>query len=410
MVASLPDALTRQFAQNPHDTGFVADPWKLYAGLHAFGGPVFWKDYGLWCVTAFESVDGILRDRRFGRVPSSHCEAKAYPDHLAAFAATEAFSLLNLEPPGHTRVRRLVNRAFVSRQVRSMAPGIRKLANDCIDSFIEHGRTELLASYATPIPATIIARLVGIPEEETASLLEWSHAMVRVYTLTQTVAEEVLANQAARDFSDRLQVLINAKRRQPGDDLVSHLLAQADGDEPLGDAAIISIVILLLNAGHEATVHQLGNAVHTLLRPGASTVPVQSLFHSPEQTEATVGELLRHGAPLHLFTRYALEMLDLGCGVTLKSGEQVALLLGAANRDPVRFKDPDRFDPGRPDGGHVTLGGGIHYCVGAQLAKLELGIALATLFERLPTLRLEAEPVFRDSFHFHGLESLPVTW
>lgn len=410
MIASLPDVHTRHFSQNPHDTGFVGDPWKLYAGLHAFGGPVFWSDYGLWCITSFDDVNRILRDRRYGRVPPPHHEAKHYPEHLADFADTEAFSLLNLEPPGHTRLRRLVNRAFVSRQVKDMAPGIRQLANDRIDEFLAQGHTELLSSYATPIPVTIIARLIGVPDDETESLLEWSHAMVRVYTLTQTHAEEVQANAAARAFSERLRALIAEKRRKPCDDLISHLLAESANDESLDDDAIISVVILLLNAGHEATVHQLGNAVHTLLQPGAVTAPFSSLFATPEQVDATVGELMRHGAPLHLFTRYALEDVDLGDGVTLQAGEQVALLLGAANRDPNRFRDPDRFDPGRPDGGHVTLGGGIHYCVGAQLAKLELGIALATLFERVPTLRLEQAPVFRDSYHFHGLAALPVTW
>lgn len=410
MSPPAPDSRTRHFDQDPRDPTFVANPWQLYACLHTFGGPVFWEDYRLWCLTGFDAVDRALRDRRLRRAPPPGTELSPSPAHLADFAAAEAHSLLALEPPEHTRLRKLVNRAFVSRQVRRMEPGIRALAESCIERFVDAGRIELLTHYATPIPVTVIARLIGVPDDETDDLLAWSHAMVRVYTLTQTHADEVLANEAACAFRERLRQLIADKRRRPDDDLVSHLLALRDLETPLEDDEIISVAILLLNAGHEATVHQLGNAVRTLLTREEGAPSVATLFASPEQTEATIAELMRHDAPLHLFTRYAQEDIDLGDGVKLACGEQVALLLGAANRDPRRFVDPDRFDPGRTDPGHVTLGGGIHYCVGAQLAKMELGVALRTLFNRLPSLQLDGEPEFRDSYHFHGLEALPVRW
>ena len=400
----------RRFRQDPRERAFFEDPWRLYRTLHRIGGPLYWEDYGMWCLAGFDAVDAALRDRRFRRLPPSGHESAPYPPHLADFAAAEAHSLLALEPPAHTRLRKLVNRAFVSRQVRRMAPGIRALADDCLERIAPDGGAELLASWATPIPVTVIARLIGVPEAERDDLLAWSHAMVRVYTMTQTHAEEIAANAAAKAFRERLFRLVEEKRRRPGDDLVSHLLALRNLETPLADEEIVSVAILLLNAGHEATVHQLGNAVATLLARPDDAPPPAALFATPARTEATVAELLRRDAPLHLFVRHAQEDVPLGHGVTLARGEPVALLLGAANRDPARFVRPDDFDPGREDGAHVTLGGGIHYCVGAQLARLELGIALRALFERLPTLRLDGEPRCRDSYHFHGLEALPVRW
>ena len=416
-----PDDRARRFRQDPHDPAFVADPWALYRTLHARGGPQWWEDYGMWCLSSFAAVDATLRDRRFGRLPPPAdggatgddplTAARArYPAHLAEFAAAEAYSLLALEPPDHTRLRKLVNRAFVSRSVRRMVPGMRALAERCIERIEADGRAELLASWATPIPVTVIARLIGVPEEESGDLLDWSRAMVKVYTMTQTREEELAADAAARAFRERLHALIAEKRRRPADDLLSHLLALRDLATPLRDEEIVSVAILLLNAGHEATVHQLGNAVHTLLSRAEGAPPAAALFADAERTEATVTELMRHGAPLHLFVRHAQQPIDIGAGITLRPGERVALLLGAANRDPARFARPDRFDPERPDPAHVTLGGGIHYCVGAQLAKLELGVALGTLFERLPGIRLDGEPRRRDVYHFHGLEALHVRW
>ena len=402
------DPSTRRVRQDPRERAFFDDPWRLYARLHAVGGPLYWEDYGMWCLAGFRAVDAALRDRRFRRLPPEGHESPPWPPHLAAFAALEAHSLLALEPPAHTRLRKLVNRAFVGREVRRLAPGIRALARERLERIAGDGGAELLAAWATPIPVTVIARLIGVPEEETDALLAWSHAMVRVYTLTQTRAEEDAAEAAAVAFRERLLALIAEKRRRPGEDLVSHLLALRGPERPLADEEIVSVAVLLLNAGHEATVHQLGNAVRTLLSRGADAPPAGALFATPERREASVAELLRHDAPLHLFVRHAQEEVALGHGVTLARGERVALLLGAANRDPARFERPDAFEPGRADAGHVTLGGGIHYCVGAQLAKLELGLALEVLFERLPGLRLDGEPRCRDSYHFHGLEALAV--
>ena len=412
---------SRHFSQSPKDPAFVRDPYACYAQLHRRGGPVYWEDYGLWCLCEHTAVDRTLRDRRFARLPPSGAPP-AWPSHLGNFAASERHSLLALEPPEHTRLRKMVNGAFLVRKVQPMAATITRLCHDLIDGFVDalhSGETvDLLARFAAPLPVTVIARLLGMPESESPRLLAWSHAMVRIYTGQQSLAEERAADDAAREFNARLQCLIDDRRAEPGDDLVSQLLglpapaAEAATDEtdqasrpPIRDAEIISLAILLLNAGHEATVHQIGNAVHTLLHQPPA---MREQLHDAAWADRVVEEALRHDAPLHLFTRYAQTDIVLADDVTLAAGDQIALLLGAANRDPARFAEPHRFDPAREDAGHVSFGAGIHFCVGAALARLELRTALATLFERLPNLALARMPVHRDNYHFRGLHSLEV--
>jgi len=361
----------------------------------------------MWCLTGFKAVDQCLRDRRFARLPPVGHERKPYPPHLSAFAESEAFSLLALEPPQHTRLRKLVNRAFVSRQVEQMADEIEQLAHRCIDSFETAGNAELLSQYATPVPAIVIARVLGVPEAETDDLLRWSHAMVKVYTLTQSVDDERAANDAAMEFIQRLRELLNEKRQHPDNGLLSHLLEQQRRENGPTDHEIACIAILLLNAGHEATVHQLGNSIVKLLRdPPKNT----DWCKDPASVDAIVAECMRYDAPLHLFTRFAQERVELAKDVTVEAATEIALLLGAANHCPVQFKHADLFEPGRADANHLSFGAGLHFCVGAPLAKLELRIALSVLFQRLPTMQLSAQPTYRDSFHFHGLDTVKVCW
>ena len=253
---------------------------------------------------------------------------------------------------------------------------------------------------------TVIAELLGVPTDMTDQLLRWSHAMVAMYQFNTSRAVEDAAVEATLAFSEFMRVHVDERRAAPRDDLLSHLIAAEQSGETLSTDELITNAILLLNAGHEATVHGIGNAVNILLQHNCDT---NALFANAATTTATVEELLRFAPPLHMFTRYALEDLEYG-GQTFEQGEQVGLLLGAANRDPQRFDTPDRFWPERPDGGHVSFGGGIHFCVGAPLARLELQIALPVLFERLPALKLAETPEFADRYHFHGLKQLEVTW
>lgn len=395
---------SRTFSQNPKDPVFYNDPYAFYSKLHKLGGPIYWQDYDLWCLSEFDAVNNALRDSRFARLPPAGFAKPEHPAHLSDFSKVEEYSLLALEPPHHTRIRKSVNQAFMNRRIVEMEAGMVTLAHELIDRFEGDGQTDLLRTYAMQLPVTVIARLLGVPETQTEALLDWSHAMVRVYTLTQTHEEEIEANKAASDFRDLLLELIGQRRAQPQDDLLSHLvLLQPDA---LSDDEIVSTAVLLLNAGHEATVHQIGNAVKVLLE----TDNDRSWIDNDKQTDNIVAEAMRYDAPLHLFTRFAQEDIDLHPGVIVEKGQEVALLLGAANRDPGRFNNANQFLPDRSDGATVAFGAGLHFCVGAILAKLEMRVAINTLFKRLPNLHLGTQPEYANSFHFHGLESLQLRW
>ncbi|TKT76678.1 cytochrome P450 [Aquamicrobium sp. LC103] len=405
------DLATRRVRLDPHTPQFVQDPYQAYAFFHRHCPVFLWEDYGMWCLSSYDDVNRLFRDRRFGRERPGGYMAnvlrKGGRAHLADFDRAEAHSMLELEPPVHTRLRTLVNRAFVSRQVERLRPRIEKLTNELIDRFEGEGSADLIPDFATPIPATVIAEMMGVPAETGPQLVAWSNDMVRMYMHQPTRATEEQANASAKAFSEFIRFHAAERRKSPGDDLLSVLIAAHESGEKLSEDELVSSAILLLNAGHEATVHQTGNAVRSILAQGGDP---RRFFASPEAAAATVEECLRHDAPLHMFTRYAYEEVELEGGARLKPGEQVALLLGAANNDPRAFETPRAFLPGRPDQKNVSFGAGIHFCVGAPLARLEMQVTLAVLFERLPRLRLAEEPSYRDIYHFHGLERLTVAW
>ena len=356
-------------------------------------------------------MNALLRDRRFGRQVLQVMSREELgwaepPEHFAPVCAFERHSLLELEPPEHTRLRALVNRAFLGRVVERLRPRIEQVAHECIDGFEGAGTIDLLEHFATPIPVVVIAEMLGVPAAMGPQLVAWSHDMVAIYQARRDEALERRAAHATLEFSAYIREQLEAKRRSPGEDLISALLAVREDGQQLSEEELVSTTILLLNAGHEATVHAIGNGVHALLR---ERVDARAIFSDSAQAAAAVEEVLRFDAPLHLFTRYCLEDAEVA-GVQLRRGETIGLLLGAANRDPERFQDPARFDPTRTPNPHVSFGAGIHFCVGAPLARLELQSALRVLFDRLPQLRLAEPARYRDTYHFHGLEALRVTW
>lgn len=397
---------------DPRNREFFRDPYRFYIELHRLkASPFQWDDYGHWCFSSFEDVSALLRDKRFGRqiLHFATREELGLPEplpHTRNFDAAERHSLLSIEPPEHTRLRMLVNRAFVSRQVERLRPRIEAVTHELIDSFEGDGETDLIERFATPLPVIVIAEMLGVPRKMCNQLLEWSHRMVAMYMFGRTHETELDADKAARDFSDYLIGLANERRNDLRDDLISHMLSTQANGEKLSEAELVSTAILLLNAGHEATVHQTGNAVKSILESGFDP---RSLFSSDAQTAATIEEALRFDAPLHMFTRYALEDLEYK-GISLKKGDTVGLMLGAANRDPARFANPNTYDPFRNDGANVSFGAGIHFCIGTPLARLEMQISLKILFERLPGLRIIAEPQYKDVYHFHGIDKLMVAW
>jgi cytochrome P450 len=345
--------------------------------------------------TTHEAVNAILRDRRFGREP---IHPPAIPDRLAPFYAVEAHSMLELEPPRHTRLRGLVLRAFTSRRIKAMAPEIEALTHDLIEAFPE-GAFDLLDAFCRPIPVVVIARLLGVPESMADDLLRWSNAMVMMYQAGRTRDDEDAAVAATEEFVAFMRGYIDRRRGAPRDDLISALIAAEEEGDRLTTDEMITTCILLLNAGHEATVHTLGNAVKLALETGARPAG---------EPERFVEEVLRFDPPLHLFTRWAYEDVEL-FGHGFQRGDQVGLLLASANRDAAAYDDPDSFRPDRLDGpANLAFGAGLHFCVGAPLARLELQIALPILFARCPRLCLDAPPRYADIYHFHGLKALPV--
>ncbi|MET3581875.1 unspecific monooxygenase [Mesorhizobium robiniae] len=400
------DPSTRQLRLDPHEAAFFQNPYEAYAFIHRETNAFFWEEFGFWCFGGFDDVNRLLRDRRFGRQNPAGIPDRSRIDqdrtHLSAFDGIEANSMLELEPPVHTRLRTLVNRAFVSRQVERLRPRVEALANELIDRF-EPDQVDLLPAFASPLPITIIAEMLGVPVEMGPQLLDWSHQMVAMYMHGRTRETEETANRAARDFSDFLRGYVAERRKTPGDDLLSLLISAQDDGQKLSEDELVSSAILLLNAGHEATVHQTGNAVRSILAQGGDP---RRFFTSPEATAATVEECLRFDAPLHMFTRYAYQEIEVAPDILVRPGETIGLLLGMANHDPLAFAEPLAFKSERTDQKNVSFGAGIHFCIGAPLARLELQVSLKTLFDRLPRLYLAQQPRFRDTYHFHGLEKL----
>ena len=386
--------------QSPVEDGFVQNPYPFYDRARA-AGPLFrWRDYDLVCATSASAVGAILRDRRFGREAPPEC-APPVPPHLAPFYAVEAHSMLELEPPRHTRLRGLVLRAFTSRRIAALAPEIAALSHQLVD-VLPAGEFDLLAAFAQPLPVIIIARLLGVPEDRADDLLTWSNAMVAMYQARRTPQIEAQAVAATGAFVDFLRAYVDERRARPADDLITHLIAAESGGERLSTDELITTCILLLNAGHEATVHTIGNGVKALLEHGAGAGALR-----PDAVEATVEEILRFDPALHLFTRWAYEDIEIG-GHLFRRGDRVGCLLAAANRDPRAWDRPDRFDPARPVKANLSFGAGLHFCVGAPLARLELMTALPILFQRLPGLRLAGVPRYANLYHFHGLDRLMV--
>ena len=364
-------------SQDPAAPGFVADPYTFYDRLRDAGPLAMWEEYAMPVAAGRAMVDALLRDRRFGRADPA---PPARPAHQSEFWAVEDHSMLELDGPRHARLRGQVLRAFTSRAIAALEPGIETLAETLIAAFPD-GPFDLLDAFARPLPVRIIARLLGVPEADAPRLLAWSNAMVGMYQAGRTRAMEEAAAGAARDFSSYL----DARLADAPTALAARLL-EVEAEGGIDRPELIATCILLLNAGHEATVHTLGNGVAGLIRAGLWGAPM---------TEATVEEVLRHDPPLHLFVRYAQEAVEMG-GHRFARGDRVGLLLGAANRDPAVYPDPARFDPGRFPAAPVpvSFGAGAHFCLGAPLARMELRIALCALMRRCPDLTLAEAPVY----------------
>ncbi len=366
---------------------------------------------GQWMLTRFADVYQTLRDRRLGRVYHhryAHAElGQPAPDtRWASFRRHERWSLLSLEPPDHTRIRKLVSKVFTSRSVARLGPVIAGLSRALVDRCRQMRTFDLLADYAQPYSVAVIAEVLGVPRADTQRLLDWSHAIVKMYELSASDELKVRADAAAGEFIDYTRALIADKRRSPDGRLVSQLARTSDGSDRLSDDEIVSTTMVLLEAGHEATVNALGNGMKALLTHREQW---RRLVAGEVGAATAVEELLRWDSPLQMFARWVLEPGVEIAGRPLAVGERVAMLFGAAQRDPRRFDHPDRFDVARGDPGHIGFGGGIHFCVGAPLARHELAVALSDLAVHVPGVEMDGEPAYHPTFVIRGLTRLCLT-
>jgi len=396
---------------DPTEPGFLADPYPTLSALREETPVLYEETLGRWFVTRHADVRACLRDKRLGRNfrhVGSEEEFGAEPldPRRQAFWDSERWSLLWLEPPEHTRIRKLVAAAFTPRSVESLRAPAEELAHEILKPQLERGAMELLRDYAQPYSIAVICRMLGVPTDRQHDLLNWSHAMVKMYEFDTTEEQAAAATQAAADFRSYVLELIGARRGEPREDMVTALVeARVDG-EGLSDAEIVSTIIVLLNAGHEATVNTLGNGVRALMRHPDEW---RRLLTGEVSPAAAVEELIRWDPPLQLFERWVLEEGVEVAGRPIARGQRLSLLFGSANRDPRVFDDPERFDLTRPNAAeHIGFGGGIHVCIGAPLARIELEASLRTLVERAPGLTLAKEPRRNPAFVIWGLEGVNV--
>ncbi|MGV9569938.1 cytochrome P450 [Streptomyces nigra] len=394
---------------DPWDPAFLADPYPAYAELRARGRVHWFEPTNQWLIPHHADVSALLRDRRLGRTylhRFTHEEfgRSAPPPEHEPFHTLNDHGMLDLEPPDHTRIRRLVSKAFTPRTVERLRPYVRDLAGELVAGLVERGGGDLLTEVAEPLPVAVIAEMLGIPESDRGPLRPWSADICGMYELNPPPETAAKAVRASIEFSDYLRELIAARRKEPGDDLISGLIAAHDEDDRLTEQEMISTAVLLLNAGHEATVNSTVNGWWALFRNPAQLAALRA-DHS--LIPSAIEELMRYDTPLQLFERWVLDDIEID-GTTIPRGAEIAMLFGSANHDPEVFTDPEHLDLTRTENPHISFSAGIHYCIGAPLARIELAASMTALLTQAPTLRPSSAPDRKPNFVIRGLEGLSV--
>jgi cytochrome P450 len=395
---------------NPMSREFIADPYPFYHRLRA-ADPMHLTPIGLYVASRHADIVSILRDKRFGKDFIGRMTRRSGPQILEEpVYRSMSHWMLQLDPPDHGRLRGLVVRAFTARRVEDMRPRIQAIVDEIIDRVEPRGAMDIIADFAFRLPVTVICDMLGIPEKEREVFFTSSRDGGRLLDLAPLsnaeIAQQNAFNLAMAEYFRRL---FDLRRREPGDDLTTKLVqAEQDGDK-LTNEELIANVILLFGAGHETTVNLIGNGLLALHR---NPDQLRLLQNDPSLIANAIEELLRYDSSVQVTGRTALEDVDDIGGIPLAKGQSVVCLLGSANRDPAVYADPDRLDITRADVRPLSFGGGIHYCVGAQLARIEGEIAIATLLRRLPNIRLDDpdRPDWRQTFVLRGLNKLPASW
>ena len=367
----------------------VADPYPHFADERQ-RHEVAWHDgAGMWLTFSHAAASAVLRDRSLGRLWRDK-EPAAY---LEPFNLLHRNQMMENEPPEHTRLRRAVAGAFNRGHVERLRPRVRTLASSLLDD-VDPASFDVIGAYAEPLPVLVIAELVGLATADVPSLRRWSQAIVRMYEPSPSADVVDDAVRSATEFADHVRDHLERRRKSPGEDLTTDLLAAG-----LSDDELVAAVVLLLNAGHEASVNVFGNGLVALLSRD---------LRPADDPALTVEEMLRFDSALQLFERTATRDVEVG-SIVVEEGQKIAALLGAANRDPAAFADADTFDPARDPNPHLAFGAGLHFCLGAPLARMELVESLAILFDRFPSLGLDGEPESRGTFVLRGFRKVAVS-
>lgn len=393
------------------DPAFLANPYPVFHKLRTFA-PVFKAPGGRWFITRYDDTQSLLRDRRFGKDyenPDSLMQ-RFGPTALQEPAVVElSHMMLMRDPPDHTRLRGLVAKAFTARRMEAMRARVQELTDGLLDKVIANGRMDVIRDLAYPLPVLVICEMLGIPEEDQTRFVNGSASGGALLNPTPpTRAELDRANRGTLESGAYFEALFEKRRHDPGDDLITQLVQAEEAGDRLTTAELRANVGLLFAAGHETTVNLIGNGFLSLLRhPGQWRM----LRDDPSLIPNAIEEILRFESPVQAVARTAAEPIELS-GVTVDPHAIVVSLVGAANRDPAVFENPDRFDITRKDLRPLSFGGGIHFCLGAQLARIEAAVVFETVLRRLPDLRLvEPENLkWRSSFTLRGLTELPVVW
>ncbi|PYN87991.1 MAG: cytochrome P450 [Candidatus Rokuibacteriota bacterium] len=389
---------------SPMDPEFVADPYPTYHRLRA-EDPVHHSPLGFWVLTRYEDVSAVLRDARFIKEPLAALVAARFGVEVPRGVG---LSMLDRDPPDHTRLRSLVSKAFTPRVVEGLRPRIQQIVDGLIDRAQAAGSMDLIEEFAYPIPVNVICEMMGVPVEDHERFKGWSLDIARGLdsVLLPPDSEVPRRSAAARHaISDYFRELIAERRASPRGDLLSALIAAEEAADKLNEEELLATCILILIAGHETTVNLIGNGVLALLRHPDE---LRRLRQTPALITSAVEELLRYDGPVQRTARVASVDATIG-GRTIRKGDMVMPFIGAADRDPAQFPDPDRLDLARVDNRHIAFGWGIHFCLGAPLARIEGQIAIDTLVRRLPGLALVAEhPEYRQSLTLRGLKTLPI--
>jgi cytochrome P450 len=385
---------------------FVADPYEQLKELREFGKPVWHEGMQIFLAARHRDANDVFRNKSLGRIFTD----KSPEFEWETFNWLHSDSILDSEPPKHTRLRSLVAKAFNRNKIEGMRPAVERITQQLLDAIDEKVKSEesfdLIADYAEPLPVKIIADLLGFPESEEHLLRPWSQSIVKMYEVNPSEQYQIEAKKAAGEFAEYVRNLAEHRKTNPGQDLITDLAMVEENGEKLNSHELVATCVLLLNAGHEASVNAFGNGmVAALERPDQAELLRKN---SRAITETALEEFMRFDAPLHLFERTATVDTELG-GVKIEKGQKIAALIGSANRDSAVFERADEMDLTRDPNPHIGFGAGIHFCLGAPLARLEMSVSLPALWEKYPNMQLAGTPVRRPTFVLRGYESVSIS-